>query len=340
MKFGGGEGAYLAGLAVVRGSQIIAEGTSERPIIFTSVLDRIQPGEIYSTTAPDLKGLWGGIILCGDAPVFRSDQAPYYGEYLMDIPGDFILPFGGEGPGDAGRLKYVSIRHAGFDGIGAPYNLTTFYNNESSQYEGYAWAGLTLAGIGAATSLENIEVIGTESSAFEVIGGEVRASNLLAWENNQHNLRLSLNPLGQIDNFIGIQAGDYGIQTAHCLIESPQNTGIPETSFLQITNSTFSGGGRYADLNCSPDAMAACYFFGFGRDGIFETSTDNLSDIQINTSDLTGGNTQIDDILVLDNNINLDSDQVTIVGSPTVGANPAIFANWSLAWLRGVLDDL
>ncbi len=56
----GGVAEYLV---VNRGSQMIADGTASRPIIFTSLNDL--------NGGPDLKGQWGGIVLAGRAPINR-----------------------------------------------------------------------------------------------------------------------------------------------------------------------------------------------------------------------------------------------------------------------------
>src|SRR5690606_10257365 len=61
-----GTGANATALLIARGSKIMAEGTASQPIIFTSVADEIQPGQIASPNLdPDMDGLWGGLIVLG-----------------------------------------------------------------------------------------------------------------------------------------------------------------------------------------------------------------------------------------------------------------------------------
>ena len=64
-----GTGANASSLIIARGAKIIAQGTPEQPIIFTAESDNIQIGETYgSSLNPNVRGLWGGIIILGNAP--------------------------------------------------------------------------------------------------------------------------------------------------------------------------------------------------------------------------------------------------------------------------------
>ena len=65
-----GTGANATALIIARGGKIMAEGTAAEPIIFTSVADEIQPGQIDGGNLDvDLDGLWGGLIVLGNAPI-------------------------------------------------------------------------------------------------------------------------------------------------------------------------------------------------------------------------------------------------------------------------------
>ncbi len=65
-----GTGANATALLVARGGKIMAEGTADSPIIFTSVADEIMPGEVASPNLdPVLNGLWGGLLILGNAPI-------------------------------------------------------------------------------------------------------------------------------------------------------------------------------------------------------------------------------------------------------------------------------
>ena len=119
-------GDKSSALIISRGGKIMAEGTAELPIIFTAELDNVaDPDDLDQTR----KGLWGGLILLGKAPVGVDGDV----SNVEGIPStEGRATYGGTEPADnSGILKYVSIRHGG-DKLEA--------NNEIN--------GLTLAGVG------------------------------------------------------------------------------------------------------------------------------------------------------------------------------------------------
>ena len=76
IKGNSGTGANATALIIARGGKINAEGTPQQPIIFTSEIDNIQIGELYgSSLEPTLNGLWGGVIICGNAPISASNTS-------------------------------------------------------------------------------------------------------------------------------------------------------------------------------------------------------------------------------------------------------------------------
>ena len=60
-----------SGLVITRYAKIFAEGTADRPIIFTSVQDDLAGSLDYTD-----RGLWGGVVLLGQA---RCDPACPHG---------------------------------------------------------------------------------------------------------------------------------------------------------------------------------------------------------------------------------------------------------------------
>ena len=71
-----GTGANATALLIARGGKLFANGTADAPIIFTSVADEIAPGEKVSPNLdPTLNGLWGGLIVLGNAPISAASDA-------------------------------------------------------------------------------------------------------------------------------------------------------------------------------------------------------------------------------------------------------------------------
>src|SRR5690606_18682644 len=138
----GGTDVYLL---VERGGKIIANGTEENPITFTS------------DAATPAAGDWGGIIINGKAPISRQAGAP--NEAATEI--NTAVLFGGDNTADnSGSLKYVVIEYTGAR------------INDSAEHN-----GLTLNGVGNGTTLDNIVIKNGDDDAIEFFGGTVNASN-------------------------------------------------------------------------------------------------------------------------------------------------------------------
>jgi hypothetical protein len=142
-----GQGENASALIVARGATINACGTSADPIIFTAEADQLN-GNI----PPMTRGLWGGLIVLGDAPLNSNPGETSIEGIPTSEPRGL---YGGSNSADnSGSLCYISIRHGGTD-IGA--------GNEIN--------GLTLGGVGSATSIHHIEVFANQDDGIEFFGG-------------------------------------------------------------------------------------------------------------------------------------------------------------------------
>ncbi len=138
-------------LIVKRGAQIIANASPSQPIVFTS----------DQASGARATGDWGGVIICGRAPV---NFPVGYGQVEGGLFGTAGL-FGGNVPTDnSGILRYVRIE---FSGIAfAP-------NNETN--------GLTLAGVGNGTTVEYVQTSYSGDDGIEWFGGTVNCKNLIVY---------------------------------------------------------------------------------------------------------------------------------------------------------------
>jgi hypothetical protein len=189
-----GQEAAASALIVARGGKIMAEGTASAPIIFTSELDNIDLGQLVGTnlTRTDNEK-WGGVAILGAAPV-SAENGDTEGN-LEGIPAEESYgKYGGTNASDnSGVLKYVSIRHGGIS-IG----------------EGNELNGLTLAGVGSGTTIENIEVYATLDDGVEFFGGTVNAQDVLVYYQGDDGLDLDQNYAGTIDGFAVIHGDGIG----------------------------------------------------------------------------------------------------------------------------------
>ncbi|NDV41743.1 multidrug transporter [Flagellimonas sediminis] len=139
-----GVNAYIA---IQQGARIVAEGTAINPIIFTS-----------NASAPS-SGNWGGLVLCGKAPI-NSTADGSTDTATTEVGG---LSYGGNTPGDdSGIVKYVRIEYAGgaIDG-----------NAELNS--------LSLYAVGTGTVVDYVEAYEGSDDGFEFFGGTVEASHLV-----------------------------------------------------------------------------------------------------------------------------------------------------------------
>ena len=183
-----GTGANASALLIARGAQLMAMGTATAPIIFTSSADGIQPGEIQGTLEKDVNGLWGGLIILGNAPISASNDAGDVTEVQIEgIPtSDPNGLYGGNDPTDnSGVIQYISIRHGGTN-IG----------------EGNEINGLTLGGVGSGTVIENVEVLANQDDGIEFFGGTVSVTNALIWNCGDDSMDTDQAWNGTVNNFV------------------------------------------------------------------------------------------------------------------------------------------
>jgi hypothetical protein len=214
-----GQSANASVLIVARGAQIDAVGTADNPIIFTSVADNIELGQKAGTNLNENdRGLWGGLIVLGNAPVSLDGDAvsaQIEGIPVTDING----LYGGTDPDDSsGTLQYISIRHGGtLIGDGNEIN------------------GLTLGGVGSGTVIDNIEVVANVDDGVEFFGGNVDASNLFVWAQGDDAIDIDQAYSGTINNVVVVQ----GAISDHAFeIDGPE--GSLQGEFF-LTNATLFG---------------------------------------------------------------------------------------------------
>ena len=190
-----GTGANATCLIIAKGAKIMAQGTQQQPIIFTSISDNIEVGQTRGTSLEEtVSGLWGGLIILGDAPISADNVSMQ----IEGIPAsDNNGLYGGTNENDnSGILNYVSIRHGGAN-IG----------------EGNEINGLTLGGVGSGTIINNIEVFANQDDGIEWFGGNVNVSNVLVWNVGDDCVDIDQAYGGTINNVLIVP----GLSTDHVL---------------------------------------------------------------------------------------------------------------------------
>jgi hypothetical protein len=165
---GKSSGADVAALVITRGAKIIARGTADKPIVFTSASQNPASGD------------WGGVVLLGTARV--NTTLTWKGTAvagLTSVEGgvnDAELGLGLAGAGDAafptgndddnsGVLQFVRIEYAGY-----AYQPDNELNS------------LTMAAVGRGTTISHVQVTYAKDDAFEWFGGTVNCKYLIAYK--------------------------------------------------------------------------------------------------------------------------------------------------------------
>ncbi len=216
-----GQGVNASALIVARGGKIMAEGTKEKPIIFTAEAD-----DLNGSVGDMDDGLWGGVILLGKA---RLNSVPAE-QQIEGIPQTEPRGiYGGNDDADnSGVLKYVSIRHGGTD-IGA--------GNEIN--------GLTLGGVGSGTVIDYIEVIANKDDGIEFFGGDPRVKHFLSAFNGDDSFDYDQGFRGYGQFWLAVQGFQRGDRLGEHDGGTDPETGRPLAT-PTIYNVTYIGQGQDA----------------------------------------------------------------------------------------------
>ncbi|MBX7050850.1 MAG: T9SS type A sorting domain-containing protein [Flavobacteriales bacterium] len=206
-------------LIIERGAMIMAEGTAEQPIVFTS----------QKPAGQRSYGDWGGLILCGRASVNTPENAgngTAAGEAIIE-GGVGSIYGGGATPDDndnSGTLRYVRIE---FGGI--PFQPNSEIN------------GLTCGGVGRGTTIDHVQVSYSGDDGFEWFGGTVNCTNLISYNNWDDDFDTDFGFRGNIqfglivrDPNIADQSGSNGFESDNDG-QGTTNTPITQPVFSNIT---------------------------------------------------------------------------------------------------------
>lgn len=201
-----GTGVNATALLIARDGKLLAEGTATAPIIFTSVADEIMPADVAAgnfespNLDPNINGLWGGVLVCGNATISASaSPLQIEGIPTTDVNG----LYGGSNDADnSGVLRYISIRHGG-----------------SNIGDGNEINGLTLAGVGSGTVVDNIEVVANQDDGIEWFGGTVSVTNVVVWNAGDDAIDTDQAWAGTLSNFVVVSPA------GHCFeLDGPEGT--------------------------------------------------------------------------------------------------------------------
>lgn len=139
------ESSYII---VEQGGQLFCNGTPGSPVLFTS--------------AAATSGSWGGIVICGKAPINTGTSG------TSEVGGAI---YGGTSATDnSGSITYTRIQYAG------------------AEYSGKKFNGLSLFGVGSDTKVENVALVNNAEDGLQIYGGTVNVSNIVSLSNTNDAL--------------------------------------------------------------------------------------------------------------------------------------------------------
>ena len=328
-----GSGANASALIIARGAKIMANGTTDNPIVFTSAADNIQLGQSFggNLTEND-RGLWGGLLVLGYATISvegNASETQIEGIPASDTNG---LYGGNDNSDNSGEINYVSIRHGGAE-IG----------------EGNEINGLTLGGVGSGTSIANVEVVANVDDGIELFGGSVDVSNALVWAQGDDGLDIDQAYSGTVSNSVvvlgdisdhameidgpeGALEGSFTLNNITLIGNSSTENGEYadyRSNAMGVSNNVFARGFKESsDVELDNDGVATNYNDGKLSFGLWEivlpSAVENVQDLFVNKAEtvpVTGYG---------------DNANAVINGSETVGANLSDFG-WTFADYKGAL---
>jgi hypothetical protein len=189
-------------LFILRGARIMAIGTAELPIVFTSSqpVGQRRPGD------------WGGLILVGNGILSRTGVTIALegsGTDAGTAPGtNYTVNYSGgtTNTDNSGELRYVRVEYAGY----AP--------TQNAELNSFSFAA-----VGSGTKLSFLQSLAGLDDSFEFWGGAVDATNLVSYEAGDDAFDMSEGFQGRLQHLIALNTTQLTPRTnAGALAVDPQ----------------------------------------------------------------------------------------------------------------------
>lgn len=209
-------------LVISRGSKIVANGTRTAPVTLTARADLA--GQVEENS----RGLWGGLVINGDAPINDCPEGAAGGGAACTKEGEANSGlFGGDDANDSsGTLNYVVVKFAGSE------------VDAENQRNGIAFQG-----VGDGTEVDFVQVHNNLDDGVEFFGGTVNAKHMVLTGNSDDSLDWTDGWQGSIQYLVIDQADDAGDNG----IEADNREGDEEAtprSLPRIANMTITGNAQ------------------------------------------------------------------------------------------------
>lgn len=180
--------AGLDYIVVNRGSQIFAEGTATKPIVFTSK-QSIEGHPGSTDGGANAIGQWGGLVILGRAPTSNCIAGtPGASTCEAQVEGTNAYYGGSALQDNSGVMRYLRVQHSGF---------VIVANNELN--------GITMAGVGSGTTFDHIQVHNSSDDGIEFFGGNVNGKYLVLTGNDDDSIDTDVGYSGALQFGILVQ---------------------------------------------------------------------------------------------------------------------------------------
>jgi hypothetical protein len=235
----------IAALIISRGGKIIARGTAEEPIIMTTERDDLIGDYDKSALSPRYLGMWGGLVICGNAPVSipNADE----GQLAFLSSSDNRAAYGGTDPEDSsGVLEYVSVRYAGTNEFTVDGGEDPDWHHDACEF-----AGITFAGVGSKTHIGFVDAYNCKDDAIRFLGGTARAKYLSAGFCGDNSFDFDQGYAGELQYLFALQIG-YNRNLLKVDGEAIAYHGGRDPGDKQVTAPAILNAGYFADAKLAP----------------------------------------------------------------------------------------
>ncbi len=212
------KGSNGSALVIGKGSQLIAEGAADKPIVFTSALPE----------GSRARGDWGGVVLLGQAP--NNLQTGTGAAEGLDANDPTYQYGGADAASSCGSLKYVRVEFAGFE-------LTK--DNELN--------GITFYSCGSGTRVDYVQSHMGADDGIEAFGGNWSGKHIVLTGALDDAFDADQGYTGSLQYVFIHQdpaTGNYGFEWSN---QKDNLDAIPRTHPV-VSNVTFIGTATSADL--------------------------------------------------------------------------------------------
>ena len=229
-----GDFATQGALIIERDAKIIADGTAEMPIVFTS------------QKSPGLRnyGDWGGLIICGRAGVNQPANATLGTQQGEAVIEGGVGSFYGGGPNPDNDDSSGVLRHVRIEFPGIAFQPNSEIN------------GLTCGGVGRKTVIEHVQVSYSGDDSFEFFGGTVNCKWLIAYKGWDDEFDTDFGYQGKIQFAVSLRDPTIADQSGSNGFES-DNDGTGTTN-TPITSPVFSNVSIFGPY-CFSSSVAGNY---------------------------------------------------------------------------------